>query len=691
VSVDSLLGARIAGYRIEAQVGRGGMGRVYRASQLSLGRPVALKILSGDLAQDESFRARFLKEAQLAATLEHPNILPIYEVGEDMGLLFMSMRLVDGTDLGSLLRRDGALSSSRTLALLAQAADALDFAHRAGLVHRDVKPANLLLAGDLLYLADFGVAKPVLARRELTNTGVFIGTLDYAAPEQIRNEPLDGAADLYALGCVLFQCLSGRVPFDRDTQFAVMQAHTAEPPPLLSTLRPELPVALDAVISTALAKQKDERFRSGRHLIEAARAAIEGRSPVVAETKFSPLMSLGISPKPLIPPTVVKPQALTTEHASPPPRPRRTGLGGVARMSAALGIISLLVVGGAAAGAVLRPDDSRAFVASLPIPNDGRAFVSRALGLLGPSITPSATALPSAGASPTPFSSPTPPTPTSTTTLTPSPTLTPTQGVVLPTPAATPIPTSISAVAPSIVSLGCSTSATDSSLLSCSPMVTATRDNTSYTWSASPGSPLSQLTASTATFSARFVSNNGMAGASVTLSLQVCNGPVCSSSQQTIGVGSKFAYGVVGYSNGGINFASVARPAFWYRMIQPGQVIQFWVTYRNLGWATWTRGDSETEAQLVFPPNTTATTSMISLGWPYGWQPPAYARQDVPTVAPGENVTLTFSVRGPYVTANTESETFFVVLKLGTSRLFGGADGDFQATVCTIGAQCNFN
>ena len=276
---DALLGRELAGFRVEALIGRGGMGRVYRATQQSLGRVVALKILAPELAENDEFRRRFLYEARLAGSLEHAHVLPVYDAGKAEGYLFLAMRLVEGAspDLGSLIAREGPLRPERAVQLLEHAASALDAAHAKGLVHRDVKPGNLLLAGDHLYLTDFGVAKPVAARRELTRTGVFIGTLDYASPEQIQNEPLDGGTDIYALGAVFYQCLTGQVPFERPSEYLVMQAHLTELVPRPSEMRTDLPAGLDEVVAMAMAKERDERYRSGKRMAEAARAALEVR------------------------------------------------------------------------------------------------------------------------------------------------------------------------------------------------------------------------------------------------------------------------------------------------------------------------------------------------------------------------------------------------------------------------------
>ncbi len=258
-------GGTFAGYRIEALVGRGGMGVVYRATDLSLERPVALKLITPELARDAHFRARFLREPRLAAALDHPNVVPIYEAGEREGQLYLAMRYVSGSDLKTTLEREGSLTPQRALPILEQIAGALDAAHRRGLVHRDVKPANMLLDEDgHAYLTDFGVTKQVGGAS--TDAGTVVGTLDYLAPEQIRGGAVDGRADCYALGCVLYECLAGKPPFRRETEGRTLWAHMQEEPPPLPTLP-----ALDPVLGKALAKEPDERYGSCLELIEAAR------------------------------------------------------------------------------------------------------------------------------------------------------------------------------------------------------------------------------------------------------------------------------------------------------------------------------------------------------------------------------------------------------------------------------------
>lgn len=262
-------GSNLAGYAVEGIVGRGGMGVVYRARDASLGRPVALKLLAPEVAEDERFRERFLREARAAASLDHGNVVPIYEAGEVEGRLFLAMRYVQGEDLSAILRRERKLAPDSTLAILGQLADALDAAHERGLVHRDVKPANVLLdERGHAYLTDFGLTRSLGAAS--TQTGQLAGTLDYVSPEQIRGEEVDGRADGYALACLLYECLSGTAPFHRETEAATLWAHMQAEPPSLR----DLP-ALDSVLARGLAKEKGERFGSCRELIEAVRQALD--------------------------------------------------------------------------------------------------------------------------------------------------------------------------------------------------------------------------------------------------------------------------------------------------------------------------------------------------------------------------------------------------------------------------------
>src|SRR5918996_351759 len=276
-----------AGYRIEGLIGRGGMGVVYRATQLALDRRVALKLVAPELAADGEFRERFKRESRLAASIDHPNVITIHEAGEADGQLYISMRYIEGTDLGALIAREGSLDPGRAARVVAQVAAALDAAHASGLVHRDIKPANVLVerrdGEERAYLTDFGLTKRSDARSELTRTGQWVGTIDYAAPEQVAGSSVDARADVYALGCVLYKALAGSAPFGGREDVAKLYAHVNEEPTPVTERRPEVPGALDEVLRRALAKSPEERFASAGDLGRAARAAAEGHAPALAE------------------------------------------------------------------------------------------------------------------------------------------------------------------------------------------------------------------------------------------------------------------------------------------------------------------------------------------------------------------------------------------------------------------------
>lgn len=265
-------GAQVAGYEVEGVLGRGGMGIVYEARAASTGRVVALKLFALASGMDPAFRQRFQREGRVQAAIEHPSIATVYEAGEWEDALFIAMRLVRGSNLKALTIA-GGLEPERVLRILVPVAGALDAAHSAGLTHRDVKPQNILVgAGDRAFLADFGLTKGV-GDTVLTRAGEFVGTIDYSAPEQILGQPATAAADVYSLGAVLYECLTGTVPFPRHADAAVMYAHLSEPPPRVRDERPELPPAIDDVVRRALAKDPQERQASaGALLADAARA-----------------------------------------------------------------------------------------------------------------------------------------------------------------------------------------------------------------------------------------------------------------------------------------------------------------------------------------------------------------------------------------------------------------------------------
>ena len=241
---------------------------------------MALKVIAPELAQDEAFRERFKREALLAALIEHPNVVPVYEAGEDRGLLFLAMRFIVGTDLRTLISEHGRLAPRRAARLLGDVAAALDAAHEHGLVHRDVKPANVLVADEAgherAYLADFGLTKRTDSDSAMTQTGAVLGTASYIAPEQLHSESVDFHADIYALGCICFELLTGRLPFVRDSELATMFAHASSPVPRARELRPELPEAIDEVIARAMAKRPQDRYASAGELAAAVASALEG-------------------------------------------------------------------------------------------------------------------------------------------------------------------------------------------------------------------------------------------------------------------------------------------------------------------------------------------------------------------------------------------------------------------------------
>ena len=278
-----MVGDEFAGYRLRSVLGRGGMSVVYQAENPRLGAVIALKVLAPELATDDVFRARFLEESRIAASLNHPNVIPIYDTGSYGGLLYIAMRYVSGTDLRQMLKKRGRLIPSTALFLTGQAARALDAAHRRGLVHRDVKPGNLLIERgsddgdpDHVYLADFGITKHAMSRSGMTATGQFLGTVDYVAPEQIQGMSVLGLADQYSLGCVVYECLTGRVPFEKDLDAAIIWAHVQESPTMATALRPDLPPAVDHVFARVLAKEPGDRYANCREFIEAMRVALGG-------------------------------------------------------------------------------------------------------------------------------------------------------------------------------------------------------------------------------------------------------------------------------------------------------------------------------------------------------------------------------------------------------------------------------
>ncbi|MCM3849098.1 serine/threonine protein kinase [Pseudonocardia sp. DR1-2] len=285
---DVLPGAIVGGYRLLDELGRGGMGVVFRAVEPVTGRTVALKVVAEGIAEDPVVRRRFAREAEAAAALDHPHVLPVLCSGEDRGQPYLVMPLVDGTDLAGVLRTSGPFTLDRATRVVDQIASALDAAHRVGLVHRDVKPSNVLLDGDHVLLADFGLTTRTSSQTGLTGTGSWVGTLDYVSPEQVKGDPVDGRADVYALGCLLFELLAGRPPHRRDSDVATIWAHVADPVPSLTALVPELPITVDEAVSAALAKNPHDRPATAGEFASMLRGAADQarkRAPAVPTTR----------------------------------------------------------------------------------------------------------------------------------------------------------------------------------------------------------------------------------------------------------------------------------------------------------------------------------------------------------------------------------------------------------------------
>jgi serine/threonine protein kinase len=349
-----LVGTDFAGYRLRAVLGRGGMSIVYQAENPRLGNLIALKVLAPELAGDQVFRTRFREESQIAASLNHPHVIPIHDFGSSDGLLYIAMRYVAGTDLRHLIAGQGQLPPHVAVHLLGQAARALDAAHRRGLVHRDVKPGNLLIAQggadgdpDHVYLADFGITKYVGRRTGLTVAGTVLGTVHYVSPEQIQDRTVRGPADQYALGCVLYECLTGRAPFEKNSNEALLWAHVHELAAPPSLLRPDLPPAVDDVIARALAKNPDDRFADCREFVAAARVAL---TPAATRPQFLPAPVPSGGPRDLTRGPAGRPRQSTASVALKRRRTvRRPERRGARNMLSLLGV-AVLAAGGTAAG-----------------------------------------------------------------------------------------------------------------------------------------------------------------------------------------------------------------------------------------------------------------------------------------------------------------------------------------------------
>ncbi len=324
-------GDEFAGYRVERRLGRGGMGVLYLAVEPGLDRRVALKLIAPEAAADEVFARRFAEESRIAASIEHPNVVPIYAAGEEGGVPFIAMRYVAGADLARRLAREGRLDPAVAVELIAQIGNGLDAIHAAGLVHRDVKPANVLLGGDEgaehAYITDFGVARNVATESGLTQTGRFVGTLDYVAPEQISGEAIDARVDVYALGCLLFKLLTGEVPFPREGEAARLYAHLHDPPPAPSLYVPEVSMALDDAVIRAMSKEPDDRYPSAGDLGRAAQAALRGEAPSVPERTVATGAASTRTAEAVVPRTASTREAGTPTEATHrlPDEPEETG------------------------------------------------------------------------------------------------------------------------------------------------------------------------------------------------------------------------------------------------------------------------------------------------------------------------------------------------------------------------------
>ena len=375
-------GSQVGGYRVDEMIGHGGMGIVYRVTNVALNRIYALKVLTPELAEDDRFRERFQREMQIAASLHHPHVVGIHYAGEQDGLLFLAMDYVHGTDLRELMLKDGALEPERAVELLTQVASALDAAHIKGLVHRDVKPANILITirdgEEHAYLTDFGLAKRSETLSGLTMKGSVVGTVDYMAPEQVTGDRTDARTDIYALGCVFYRMISGKVPYERETSVATLFAHVHDPPPPLEGPVAEEYPELRPVLERAMAKQRDDRYLSAGDFARDAAAALRGtrytsgqamvatgdaRPPGVDDVTIAAGMPAHAPPRNRPQPEVVPPASRTDVIGTPPGDHGRAGvgpsvlrryrwpaLGALLVVIAAIVAVTVLVSGGSSTG-----------------------------------------------------------------------------------------------------------------------------------------------------------------------------------------------------------------------------------------------------------------------------------------------------------------------------------------------------
>lgn len=326
----SRVGTQIGPYRLRRLIGKGGMGEVYEAEDTGKGRVVALKLLPEAVSHDPVFRQRLQREANAAGRLQEPHVVPIHDYGEIDGLLFVDMRLIDGIDLRRILREQGPMPPARATAIVRQIASALDAAHRSGILHRDVKPENILInRDDFAYLVDFGIANAT-TDEALTELGTAVGTYAYMAPERFGNGEVTARADVYALACVLHECLTGAPPFQGDSVSVVIAAHLNEPAPRPSRARPDIPAGLDEVIAVGMAKRPEDRYASAGELARAATAALTGAQQdqadsIVHRSQAATMPAPLPPPPPMSPPPMSPPPSMSPPSMPPPPMPPPPG------------------------------------------------------------------------------------------------------------------------------------------------------------------------------------------------------------------------------------------------------------------------------------------------------------------------------------------------------------------------------